>query len=106
MLFAYTVSENFVDTVYKSSGFQYSNLTEKEKLYRNFLINYIKKDYDSVIIKGNYLLSNNADSVYAPEIISKLHHSVSMLDTAGERIQPLKTYFEQLIIIIRTIRDS
>ncbi|MGV8018507.1 MAG: T9SS type A sorting domain-containing protein [Ignavibacteria bacterium] len=98
MLFTVQIAENFIDTVFRAPDSLEAKLTERQKLYKGVLINFRKHQYDSVSTKGNYYLSNYTDSVVAPDIISKLFYSASALDTAGERIQPLKTYFEQLII--------
>ena len=89
---------NLVDTVFKTTDSAYQNLSVTETLYQNFYLNLIKKNYDSTIIIGFNLLTNFADSTNATDIISKLYYSTSRIDSTGQNVTALKTFYEQLIL--------
>ncbi|MCX6158548.1 MAG: T9SS type A sorting domain-containing protein [Ignavibacteriae bacterium] len=89
---------NIIDTVCKLTGINNQNPTNLQTLSKNFSTNIIKRNYDSAIIQGTELLSSYSDSIYAPEIITKLYLASTSIDSVGLKVQSLKTFYEQLII--------
>jgi hypothetical protein len=96
--FVVTLPLNFKDTVYESSITTIQNPSYFQQLYFSFLANIIKRNYDSAEVRGIELLTNYSDSLFAPEIISKLYLAVIATDSSGIRVQHLKTFYELLII--------
>ncbi|MCI0472717.1 MAG: hypothetical protein L0Y76_03950 [Ignavibacteria bacterium] len=96
--FTVYVSNTKTDTVYKSTDSSNQNLPLSKILYRNFYKNYLKKYYDSTISTGFVLLSNFADSTNSTDVIAKLYFAASKSDTTNQKIQQLKTFYEQLIL--------
>jgi hypothetical protein len=85
------------DTVYKLGEIINQNPSYCRLLYDNFKTNVLKGINDSAYIYGIELLSNFSDSVYVPEIVSKLY-LITVADSNINKIQDLKTFYEQLII--------
>ena len=96
--FVYDNDLGFVDTVYKLNDSLIPIITNQQYIYLSYRKNLLLKNYDSVYTKGYELLSNYADSLYAPEIISGLFMAVNSYENNSEKMQGLKTFYEQLIL--------
>ncbi|HEY5125048.1 MAG TPA: T9SS type A sorting domain-containing protein, partial [Ignavibacteria bacterium] len=96
--FIANLGNNAKDTIYKSLNSQSENLTYFQTEYKNLCRDMRKLSYDSALTKCTELLTNYSDSVFVPDIITKLYLSTVNIDSAGIKTQQLKTFLEQLII--------
>ncbi|HEY5123688.1 MAG TPA: T9SS type A sorting domain-containing protein [Ignavibacteria bacterium] len=71
--------------------------TPLKMLYDSININVRKNDYEKVISQGYTFLNNYADSLESIDIIGKLYLASLVLDSSGNKIQPLMSYYENLI---------
>jgi len=68
------------------------------ELYNAICIEMRKRNFNTVHDKCIELLNNYPDSTEAPDAASKLYLSDLVLDSIGSRLNPLKSYFETLIL--------
>ena len=65
--------------------------------YDSVCINLRKRNYLFVVEQSKYLLTNYPDSIKSIDLIPKLYHASLSLDSNGNVISPLKTFYETLI---------
>jgi len=75
------------------------NNTYPEALYGYFIDNSIKRNYDSIIVQGMELLNNYPNYQNSIFVIPKLYFANQATDSTHNKIQLLKNYYEQLILI-------
>jgi hypothetical protein len=66
--------------------------------YDSVCINLRKRNYPPVVERSKYLLTNYPDSIKSIDLVSKLYLASLLQDSSGNKIGPLKTYFEGLIL--------
>lgn len=67
-------------------------------LYAEICLEMRKRNYESVHSKSLDMLTNYADSVESIDCLSKLYLSSLTLDRSGNKMTPLKNFFESLIL--------
>ena len=73
-------------------------ITPLKELYASVCIEMRKHNYESVHLKCMDLLINYTDSSESIDALSKLYLSDLMLDRSGDKMTPLKTFFESIIL--------
>ncbi|HEY5125081.1 MAG TPA: T9SS type A sorting domain-containing protein [Ignavibacteria bacterium] len=96
--FTVPLANNMQDSVYKRLGNNIQTNSNIILSIKNINLELRKKEFDSAVIKCTELLTNFSDSVFTPDIISKLYLATLNVDSAGFKVQALKTFYEQLII--------
>ena len=86
------------DTVYGMGASYQDQLTPSLLLYRQISVNSRKMLYDSVIAEGFNFLNNNFDSTGNLDVVSKLFYASLFLDSNGNKLHPLKTFYETLML--------
>jgi hypothetical protein len=66
--------------------------------YDSVCINLRKRNYSPVEDRSKYLLSNFPDNIKSIDLISKLYYATLSLDSSGNKINSLKTFYETLIL--------
>lgn len=69
-----------------------------DELYATACIEIRKRDYSLVEEACTEILESYPDSTEALDAVQKLYTASLMLDSAGSRMAPLKTFFEELIL--------
>jgi len=72
--------------------------TSLKSLYSDLCYQTRKTNYDSIILNAAQLINIYPDSLKSLDAISKLYFASLKKDSAGSKINPLKTYFEALIL--------
>lgn len=86
------------DTVYRSFTFQNNPRDEEDALLQGICVASKKREYDSVIVKSTNYLNNYPDSTGSTEAVEELYFSSLALDSNGNKMLPLKTYYESVIL--------
>jgi tetratricopeptide (TPR) repeat protein len=91
------LSENYSDTVYQYTE-QIILQGEAYRLMEQIAVKVRKTENDSVIIKCINFLNNYPDSLGSAEAVEELFYASLTLDSAGSKIQPLKSLYETWIL--------
>jgi hypothetical protein len=89
---------NYADTVYRSLTFQNESHGEDDALQQNISLFSWKHEHDSVIVNATIFLNNYPDSAGCTEAVEEIFFSSLALDNNGNKMGPLKSYFETLIL--------